>query len=97
MWSYLSRRRINNKNVHHDKDSFGPKEDVANFIKNYKMKIILMNNLNEKILAQHTKTHENYELKPTKNVHVPLMDKISMKKIKYEIKIKKFLLNIKLY
>ena len=67
------------------------------FIKNYKMKIILMNNLNEKILAQHTKTHENYELKPTKNVHVPLMDKISMKKIKYEIKIKKFLLNIKLY
>ena len=37
MWSYLSRRRVNNKNVHHDKDSFGPKEDVANFIKNYKI------------------------------------------------------------
>jgi len=37
MWSYLSRRRINNKNVHHDKDSFGSMEDVANFTKNYKI------------------------------------------------------------
>ena len=48
-----------------------------------------MHNLNEKILAQNIKTHENYELKPTKNVYVPFVDRISMKKIKYEIKLKK--------
>ena len=60
-----------------------------NFIRNSKMKIILMHNLNEKILAQNIKTHENYELKPTKNVYVPFVDRISMKKIKYEIKLKK--------
>lgn len=35
MWSYLARRRINNDNVHHDKKSFGFKEDIKNFIKNY--------------------------------------------------------------
>ena len=35
MWSYLSRRRVNNVNVHHDKKSFGFKEDVTNFVKNY--------------------------------------------------------------
>ena len=37
MWSYLSRRRHHNKNVHHDKNSFGAIKDVANFIKNYKI------------------------------------------------------------
>jgi len=37
MWSYLTRRRKNGKNVHHDKMSFGPKKDIANFIKNYKI------------------------------------------------------------
>jgi len=35
MWSYLHRRRINNKNLHSDKSSFGVKEDMTNFIKNY--------------------------------------------------------------
>jgi len=37
MWSYLSRRRKQNKNIQYDKDSFGLKEDVTNFIKNYKI------------------------------------------------------------
>ena len=37
MWSYLSRRRKQNKNIQYDKDSFGFKEDVTNFIKNYKI------------------------------------------------------------
>jgi len=37
MWSYLSRRRINNKNVHHDKKHFGNKEDMENFAKNFKI------------------------------------------------------------
>lgn len=37
MWSYLSRRRKQNKNIQYDKDSFGAKEDVTNFIKNYKI------------------------------------------------------------
>jgi hypothetical protein len=35
MWSYLSRRRVNNKNVHHDKKHFGNKADIENFTKNY--------------------------------------------------------------
>jgi hypothetical protein len=37
MWSYLARRRINNKNVHHDKKHFGNKEDMENFSKNFKI------------------------------------------------------------
>ena len=36
MWSYLHRRRINNKNVHFNKDDFDNKADFNNFIKNYK-------------------------------------------------------------
>jgi hypothetical protein len=34
MWSYLNRRRINNKNMHFDKNDFGIKADFDNFIKN---------------------------------------------------------------
>lgn len=37
MWSYLSRRRKHNKNVQYDRDDFGDKEDITNFIKNYKI------------------------------------------------------------
>ena len=37
MWSYFQRRRINNKNVHHDKTHFGNKEDMENFAKNFKI------------------------------------------------------------
>ena len=36
MWSYLNRRRINNKNVHFDKNNFNNKADLNNFIKNCK-------------------------------------------------------------
>jgi len=35
MWSYLHRRRINNKNVHFDKSNFGITEDLENFKKNF--------------------------------------------------------------
>ena len=34
MWSYLARRRVNGVNVNHDKNDFGNKEDLKNFIKN---------------------------------------------------------------
>ena len=37
MWSYLARRRTNGENVHHDKNDFGNKEDMENFIKNFKI------------------------------------------------------------
>ena len=37
MWSYFSRRRINNKDVHFDKSNFGMAEDMKNFIKNFKI------------------------------------------------------------
>jgi hypothetical protein len=37
MWSYLSRRRVNGKNVHSDKNDFGNKKDMENFIKNFKI------------------------------------------------------------
>ena len=37
MWSYLQRRRIGNKNVHHDRKDFGYPEDITNFVKNYKL------------------------------------------------------------
>lgn len=37
MWSYLARRRVNGENVSHDKDDFGNKEDMENFIKNFKI------------------------------------------------------------
>jgi hypothetical protein len=37
MWSYFQRRRINDKNVHFDNDDFGAKQDVTNFVKNFKI------------------------------------------------------------
>jgi hypothetical protein len=37
MWSYFSRRRTNDKNVHFDNDDFGAKQDVTNFVKNFKI------------------------------------------------------------
>ena len=46
MWSYLSRRRINNVNVHHDKKSFGLKEDIKNFVENYEIVNQLPNVIN---------------------------------------------------
>ncbi len=35
MWSYFSRRRVSGVNANHDKEDFGNKEDLKNFIKNY--------------------------------------------------------------
>jgi len=35
MWSYLHRRRVDNKNVHVNKKNFGPEKDLENFKKNY--------------------------------------------------------------
>jgi len=46
MWSYLSRRRKNNEDVQYDKDSFGDQQDIANFIKNYK----IVNQLDAKVI-----------------------------------------------
>jgi len=46
MWSYLHRRRINNKNVHHDVNDFGLEKDMANFSKNFK----IVNELPTKII-----------------------------------------------
>ena len=40
MWSFLARRRIGDVNVHHDQNDFGDKEDIANFVKNYKISCI---------------------------------------------------------
>jgi hypothetical protein len=37
MWSYLHRRRIKNTNVHYEKDSFGFKNDIENFDKNFNL------------------------------------------------------------
>ena len=46
MWGYLHRRRINNKDVHFDKNNFGRTEDLKNFNKNFTE----VNNLNCKII-----------------------------------------------
>ncbi len=37
MWSYFSRRRIDNKNVQFDKNDFGVKNDIENFGKNFSL------------------------------------------------------------
>jgi hypothetical protein len=37
MWSYLARRRRNNKDVGHDKNDFGDDMDLLNFSKNFKI------------------------------------------------------------
>ena len=36
MWSYFNRRRVNDLDVHHNKNDFGVKQDLENFCKNYK-------------------------------------------------------------
>ena len=41
MWSYLHRRRVKGQNVYYNKKEFGNKEDIRNFVKNYK----IVNNL----------------------------------------------------
>jgi len=46
MWSYLHRRRVENKNVHVNKKDFGPKKDLKNFKKNF----IEVNTLDCKII-----------------------------------------------
>ena len=46
MWSYLHRRRVNNENVHHEKENFGRQQDLANFRKNY----TYVNNLSTKFI-----------------------------------------------
>ena len=35
MWSYFSRRTINGKDLQFDKNDFGPKQDLLNFVKNF--------------------------------------------------------------
>jgi hypothetical protein len=37
MWSYLSRRRVNDENVQYDENNFGVENDLINFAKNYKL------------------------------------------------------------
>ena len=37
MWSYLARRRRNNKDIDHDKNDFGDDMDLVNFSKNFKI------------------------------------------------------------
>ena len=46
MWSYLHRRRVDNKNVHVNKKDFGPVKDLENFKKNF----IEVNTLDCKII-----------------------------------------------
>ena len=36
MWSYFNRRRVNDLDVHHNKNDFGVEQDLENFCKNYK-------------------------------------------------------------
>ena len=37
MWSYFSRRRINDKDIRFDRNDFGAQEDLINFTKNFKI------------------------------------------------------------
>ena len=37
MWSYPWRRLVDGKNVHYDKEDFGGKKDMVNFVKNYNL------------------------------------------------------------
>ena len=45
MWSYFSRRRINDQNVQYDKNNFGFKEDSINFVKHFKIVDSLSTNI----------------------------------------------------
>ena len=45
MWSYLARRRRNNKDVGHNKNDFGDDMDLVNFSKNFKMANELSTNI----------------------------------------------------
>ena len=55
MWSYLSRRYVNNENVGFDKNDFGNKEDMENFTKNFKavneLPVPIINTIIPKALA----------------------------------------------
>lgn len=37
MWSYFHRRRVGNRNVHHDVNDFGMEKDMANFTRNFEI------------------------------------------------------------
>jgi len=37
MWSYFSRRRMNNVNIPYDRQNFGQENDLKNFVKNFEM------------------------------------------------------------
>ena len=53
MWSYFSRRRVNNINVHHNRDDFGDAEDLENFKKNYAMVNALPTNIINLVIPWH--------------------------------------------
>ena len=45
MWSYLHRRRVNEIDVQFDKNDFGSKNDLENFVKNFCSVDILKSNI----------------------------------------------------
>ena len=67
------------------------------FIKKNNFKIKLIDNMQIDILDSHKKTHDNYELKPTKKAHIPFKDKINLKIIKYKIRILRLLKKFNFY
>ena len=70
MWSYLHRRRINGKNVHHSKESFGLEKDIENFHKNYNA----ANNLPTNIINLIVPTSESKHLKLEKILDYQILD-----------------------
>ena len=61
------------------------------FVKSKSLKIKIIKNFQVNLFGVENKSHENYELQPTKKAFIPLIDKFHLKYIKYKLRfLKKF-------
>ena len=60
-------------------------------VKSKSLKIRIIKNFQVNLFGVKNKSHENYELQPTKKAFIPLIDKFHLKYIKYKLRfLKKF-------
>ena len=61
------------------------------FVRSKSLKIKIIKNFQVNLFGVENKSHENYELQPTKKAFIPLIDKFHLKYIKYKLRfLKKF-------
>lgn len=56
------------------------------FVKSKSLKIKIIKNFKVNLFGVENKSHENYELQPTKKAFIPLIDKFHLKYIKYKLR-----------